>query len=100
LASCLPLPEEGPLNAEVTPADSGAPEACENQEGDEAEGSLEGSNSTLSLPLAESKAQGVEKKQKRMEDLTSSGISNPKDVPREQTNSRDSVPGMFELLDS
>jgi hypothetical protein len=100
LASHLPLPEEGPLNAEVAPADSGDPEASENQEGDEAEGSLEGSDSTLSPPLTESKAQGVEKKRKWMEDLTSSGISNPKDVPREQTTSRDSVPGMFELLDS
>jgi hypothetical protein len=59
LASRPPLPEEGPINAEVAPADSGAPEACENQDGDEVEGSLEGSDSTLSLPLAESEAQGA-----------------------------------------
>jgi hypothetical protein len=92
LASRPPLPEEGPINAEVAPADSGAPEACENQDGDEAEGSLEGSDSTLLPSLAECEAQGAEKKRKRMEDLTSSGTSNPKDVPREQTTSRDSVP--------
>jgi hypothetical protein len=81
LASRPSLPEEGPLNTEVAPADSKAPEACENQDGDEAEGSLEGSDSTLSPPLAESEAQGAEKKQKHTEDLTSSGTSNPKDVP-------------------
>jgi hypothetical protein len=100
LASRPPLPEEGPINAEVAPADSGAPEACENQDGDEAEGSLEGSDSTLSPPLAEYEVQGAKKKLKRMEDLTSFGTSNPKDVPREHTTSRDSVLGMFELLDS
>jgi hypothetical protein len=100
LASCPHLPEEGPINAEVAPADSEAPEACENQDGDEAKDSLEGSDSTLSSLLAESEAHGAEKKKKRMEDLTSSGTSNPKDVPWEQTTSRDSVPAMFELLDS
>jgi hypothetical protein len=81
LASRPPLPEEGPLNTEVAPTDSKAPKACENQDGDEAEGSLEGSDSTLSPPLAESEAQGAEKKRKHTEDLTSSGTSNPKDVP-------------------
>jgi hypothetical protein len=100
LASRPPLPEEGPINAEVAPTNFEVPEACENQDGDEAEGSLEGSDSTLSPSLAESEAQGAEKKQKRMEDLTSSGTSNPKDAPWEQTTSRDSVPAMFELLDS
>jgi hypothetical protein len=100
LASSPPLPKEGPINAEVTPADSEAPKACENQDGDGAKGSLEGSDSTLSPPLAESEAQGPEKKQKRLEDSTSSGTSKPKDVPQEQTTSKDSVPTMFELLDS
>jgi hypothetical protein len=100
MASCPPLPEEGPINAEIAPADSKAPEACENQDGDEAEGSLEGSDSTLSSPLAEYEAQGSEKKQKRLEDLTSSGTSKPKDAPQEQTTSKDSDLAMFELLDS
>jgi hypothetical protein len=81
LASRPPLPEEGPINAEPAPADSGAPEACENQDWDEAEGSLEGSDSTLSPPLAESEAQGAEKKQKHTEYLASLGTSNPKDIP-------------------
>jgi hypothetical protein len=100
LASRPPLFEEGPINAEVTPANSGAPEACDNQDGDEAKGSLEGRDSTLSPPLAESEAQGAEKKWKCMEDLTSSGTSNPKDISWEQTTSRNSIPSMFELLDS
>jgi hypothetical protein len=100
LASRPPLPEEGPINAEPAPVDSRAPEACENQDRDEVEGSLEGSDSSLLPPLTESEAQGVEKKQKHMEDLTSSGTSNPKDVPQEQTTSKGSDLDIFELLDS
>jgi hypothetical protein len=100
LASCPPLLEEGPINAEPAPADSGAPEACENQDGDEAEGSLEGSDSTLLPPLAESEAQGAERKQKRTKDLTFSGTSNPKDVPQEQMTVKGSDLDIFELLDS
>jgi hypothetical protein len=96
LASRPPLPEEGPINAEPAPANSGAPEDCENQDGDEAEGSLEGSDSTLLPPLAESEAQGTEKKRKHMEDLTSSGTSNLKDVPQEQMTSKGSDLDIFE----
>jgi hypothetical protein len=54
----------------------------------------------LSPPPAESETQGAEKKQKRTEDLTSSGTSNPKDVPQEQTTSKGSALDIFELLDS
>jgi hypothetical protein len=54
----------------------------------------------LSPPLAESKTQGAEKKQKCAEDLTSSSTSNPKDVPQEQTTSKGSGLDIFELLDS
>jgi hypothetical protein len=84
LTSRPPLPEEGPINAEVAPADSEAPEADENLDGDGAKGSLEESDSTLSPPLAESEAQGSEKKQKHLEDVTSSGTSKPTDVPQKQ----------------
>jgi hypothetical protein len=100
LASRPPLPEEEPINAEPAPANSGAPEVCENQDGDEADGSLEGSDSTLSPPLAESEAQGAEKKWKCTEDLTSSGTSNPKDVSHEQTIVKGSDLDILELLDS
>jgi hypothetical protein len=51
-------------------------------------------------PLAESEAQGPEKKRKRLEDLISLGTSKPKDAPQEQTTSKDSDLAMFELLDS
>jgi hypothetical protein len=100
LASLPPLPEEGPINAEPAPANSGALEVGDNQDGDEDEGSLEGSDSTLSPPLADSEAQGAEKKRKRLEDLTSSGTSNPKYVPQEQTTVKGSDLDIFELLDS
>jgi hypothetical protein len=100
LTSRPPLPEEGPINAKPTPADSEAPEAGENQDGDEDEGSLEGSDSTLSPPLAESEAQGAEKKRKCAKDLTSSGTSNPKDVPQEKAAVKGSDLDIFEFLDS
>jgi hypothetical protein len=48
LASRPPLPEEGPINAEVAPE---APEACENLDRDGAKGSMEETDSTLSPPL-------------------------------------------------
>jgi hypothetical protein len=94
------LLEEGPINAKPAPVDFEAPEACENQDGDEAKGSLEGSDSTLSPPSAESEDQGPEKKQNRKKDLTSLGTSNPKDVPQEPMTSKDSNLGIFRLLDS
>jgi hypothetical protein len=100
LVSCPPLPEEGPINAEPAPADSEAPEAGDNQDDDEAKGSLEGSDSTLSPPPAESETEGAEKKWKQAEDLTSSGTSNLKDVPQEQTTTKGFDLDIFELLDS
>jgi hypothetical protein len=100
LTSRPPLPEEGPLNAEPAPAESEAPEAGDNQDGDEVKGSLERSDSTLLPPLAESETQVVERKRKRTEDLTSSGTSNPKDAPRGQTAIESSNLDIFGLLDS
>jgi hypothetical protein len=99
LVSCPPLPEEVPINAELAPADSEVPEAGDNQDGDEAEGSLEGGDSTLSPPLAEYETKGAEKKRIRAEDLTSLGTSNPKDVPYKQMTSKGSGLDIFELLD-
>jgi hypothetical protein len=54
----------------------------------------------LSPPLAESETEHAEKKWKCVEDLTSSGTSNPKDVPQEQATSKGSALDIFELLDS
>jgi hypothetical protein len=100
MTSHPPLPNEGPIAAEIAPADSKAPEAFENLDGDGAKGSLEGSDSTLSPPPAKSKVQSIDKKRKRPEDLTSTGSSKPKDVPHEQSTSKDPPPTMFDLLDS
>ena len=100
LASRPPLPEEGAITAKVTPADSEALEAFENQDEDGAEGSLEGSDSTLSPPPAESENQGADKKRKHPEDLTCSGSSKPKDVPQDQSTSKDPPPTLFDFLEA
>jgi hypothetical protein len=59
------LPEEGPIDANCALADSEAPEAGKNQDGDEADESLEESDSTTSPPPANSEDKGLEKKWKR-----------------------------------
>jgi hypothetical protein len=46
------LPEEGPIDADPAPASSETPEAGKNQDRDEAEESLEESDSTTSPPPA------------------------------------------------
>jgi hypothetical protein len=72
--SCPPLPEEGPILADLASAISEAPKAEENQEGDDAEGSEEDTSST-SPPPALSKDTCVDKKRKRVEELASSSTS-------------------------
>jgi hypothetical protein len=94
------LPEEGPIEADPAPACSEAPEADENQDGDEAEGSLEERDSTTSPPPAVSKDRDLEKKRKRVGDVASSSTSILKDASGEPATARDSEPDMFELLDS
>jgi hypothetical protein len=59
LTSRPPLPEEGPLNAEAAPAKFEAPEASDNQDGDEVKGSLVRRFSMVSPSLAESETQVV-----------------------------------------
>jgi hypothetical protein len=90
LVSCPHLPEEGPIDANPAPADSEAPEAGENQDGDEAKESLEESDSTTSPLPANSEDRGLEKKRKRTEDLASSSTSVPKNASEEPTAARDS----------
>jgi hypothetical protein len=65
MVSCPHLPEEGPIDVDPAPVDSRAPEAGENQNGDEAKDSLKESDSTTSPPPANSKDKGLEKKRKR-----------------------------------
>jgi hypothetical protein len=82
------------------PVSSEAPEADENQDGDEAKGSLEESDSTTSPPLADSKDRGLEKKRKHIGDLASSSTSILKDASGDPAAAKDSEIEMFKLLDS
>jgi hypothetical protein len=99
LVSRSHLPEEGLIEANPALVSSEAPEANENQDEDEAEGSLEESDSTMSPPLADSEDRGLEKKRKRVGDLASSSTSVPKDASGEPAAAKDSGLEMFELLD-
>jgi hypothetical protein len=100
LVSCPHLLEEGPIDAIPVPAESEAPEAGETQDGDEPEGSVEDSESTLSPPPADSEDKGPGKKRKQTEDMASSGTSIPTDASEEPAAAKDSDLEMFELLDS
>jgi hypothetical protein len=70
-----PLLEEGPIPADLASTVSEAPEAEENQDGDDVEGSEEDTSSTMSPPPALSKDTFVDKKRKRVEELASSSTS-------------------------
>jgi hypothetical protein len=75
LVSHPPLPEAGPLLADLASSVSEAPEADENQDGDDAEESEEEtSSSTSSLPVLAEDA-GVDKKRKRVEEFASSSFA-------------------------
>jgi hypothetical protein len=74
------LPEERPIEADPAPVSSEALKADENQDGDEAEGSLEESSSTTSPPPTDSEDKGLEKKRKRIGELASSSTSVQKDA--------------------
>jgi hypothetical protein len=100
LISCPHLPEEGPIGADPVPAGSEAHEADENQDRDEAEGSLEESESTTSPPPAVSEDRDLEKKRKRIGDAASSATSVLKEASGEAATTKDLEPVMFELLDS
>jgi hypothetical protein len=69
LVSRPPLPEAGPLSADLASPASEAPEADDHQDGDDAEDSEEGTSSSTS-PLPEDAS--VDKKRKRVEEFGSS----------------------------
>jgi hypothetical protein len=75
LVSCPPLPEEGPLPADLASAVSEAPEAEENQEGGDAEVSEDDTSSTTLPPATLSEDLVVDKKRKRVEELASLSTS-------------------------
>jgi hypothetical protein len=75
LVSHPPLPKEGPIQADPVSATSEAPEDEESQDGDDAEGSLEGTSSTMSPPPTHSEDPSLDKKRKCVEELISSSTS-------------------------
>jgi hypothetical protein len=72
LVSRPPLPEAGPLPADLASSVSKALEAEENQDGDDAEESEEDTSSTTSPPPVLSEDTGVDKKRKRVDKFASS----------------------------
>jgi hypothetical protein len=72
LVSHPPLPEAGPLPAELASFVSEAPEADDNQDGDDVEESEEETSSSTSSPSAPAEDAGVDKKRKRVEEFASS----------------------------
>jgi hypothetical protein len=75
LVSRPPLPEKGPLLADLTSAISEAPEAEENQDGNDVEISEDETSSTTSPPPTLSKDLVVDKKRKHVEELASLNTS-------------------------
>jgi hypothetical protein len=70
-----PLPEEGPIPVDLASAVSEAPEAEENQDRDDVEGSEEDTSSTTLPPPALSEDTCVDKKRKHVKELASSSTS-------------------------
>jgi hypothetical protein len=71
LVSRPPLPEAGPLPADLASPVSKAPEADESQDGDDAEESEEETSSSTSPPPALVEDASVDKKRKRVDEITS-----------------------------
>jgi hypothetical protein len=75
LVSLPPLPKEGPLAADLASTVAEAPEAKESQDREEAEESEEDTSSMTSPPPALSEDTGIDKKRKRVDELSSSSTS-------------------------
>jgi hypothetical protein len=71
LISCPPLPEAGPLPADLASSVSEAPEADETQDGDDVEESEEETSSLTLPPPVPAEDAGVDKKRKRVEEFAS-----------------------------
>jgi hypothetical protein len=99
LISRPPLPETGPLLADLASSASEAPEADENQDRDDAEESEQDTSSTTSPPPALSKDTGVDKKRKRVDELASSSTSVQKTVADEAPIPEEDVE-FFDLMAS
>jgi hypothetical protein len=83
LVSCPPLPEAGPLPADLASSVSEVPEADENQDGDDAEESEEETSSSTSPPPVLAEDASVDKKRKRVKEFasSSSAVADKASVP-------------------
>jgi hypothetical protein len=72
LVSHPPFPEAGPLPADLASPASEAPEDDESQDGDDVEESEDETSSSTSPPSAFAEEVGVDKKRKRVDEITSS----------------------------
>jgi hypothetical protein len=72
LVSRPPLPEAGPLPADLASPVSEAPEADESQDEDDIEESEDETSSSTSLPPARADEVGVDKKRKNVDKIASS----------------------------
>jgi hypothetical protein len=98
LVSHPPLPEGGPIQNVPVDAASETPEAKDSQDEDEVEDSVERTSSTMSPLPALSKDLGLEKKRKRVKELTSSSASAHKNMAREASALEDEEE-LFDALD-
>jgi hypothetical protein len=78
---------------------SEAPEAEDNQDGDEGKDSLERTSSTMSPPPVLSEDLGVDRKRKRVKEFASSSASTHKTVAGETLDIEDDEE-LFDALDS
>jgi hypothetical protein len=81
LISRPPLPEAGPLPADLASPVSEAPEADKSQDGDDAEESEEETSSSTSPPPMLAEDAGVDKKRKRVEEFASSSSAAANKAP-------------------
>jgi hypothetical protein len=81
LVSRPPLPEAGPLPADLASSVFEAPEADEDQDGDDAEESEEETSSSTSSPPVLAEDAGVDKKRKRVDKLASSSSAAAEKAP-------------------
>jgi hypothetical protein len=99
LVSRPPLLEGGPIQDVPVDAASEAPEAEDSQDEDEVKDSLEKTSSTMLPPPTLSEDLGLDKKRKRVEELTSSSASAHKNVAGEASALEDEEE-LFDALDS
>jgi hypothetical protein len=95
-----PLPKGGPIQANPISATFEAPEADEDQDGDDADVSLEESSSTMSPPPAYSEEPSLDKKRKRLDELLSSSTSAAKTMAGEPSAPNPPEVEIFDALDS